>query len=154
MWRYLSTSCLYLDSPVYTQVIPVFIWKTRVGFVTKPAGDTGVLLCFISQNGIGDWVSIWGLLSCVFYSWTAGGASFVKTAIAAVAWVLMAAAHLWIIQTAEKETEPIYRGNCYCAVVSQSLNRHATCRLCTLMGAAACLFSEYKQKKLQICIFI
>lgn len=58
----------------------------------------------------------------------------------------MAAAHLWIIQTAEKETEPIYRGNCYCAVVSQSLNRHATCRLCTLIGAAACFFPSINRK--------
>lgn len=78
------------------------------------------------------------MLSCVFYSWTTGGASFVKTASAAAARVLMAAAHLWILQTAEKGTEPIYSGNCHCTVAGQSLNLSSTSPLSTLMGNAAC----------------
>lgn len=89
---------------------------------------------FISQYDVGDGMSIRGLLSCVFYSWTTGGASFVKTATTAAARVLMAAAHLWIIQTAEKGTEPIYSGNCYCTVAGQSLNLSATAPLSSSNG--------------------
>ncbi len=103
---------------------------------------TCFLFCcaFISQYDAGDSTSIRRLLSCVFYSWTTGGASFVKTATAAAARVLMAAAHLWIIQTAEKETEPIYSCNCHCTVAGQSLSLSAASPLSTLMGSAACYF--------------
>lgn len=82
-------------------------------------------------------MSIRSLLSGVYYSWTTGGASFVKTATAAAARVLMAAAHMWIIQTAEKGIEPIYSGNCHCTVAGQSLNLSAISPLSTLMGTAA-----------------
>lgn len=89
----------------------------------------------------GDGMSIRSLLSGVFYDWTTGGAAFVKTATAAAAaQILMAAAHLWIIQTAVKGTEPIYRGN-HCTVAGQSLNLSATSPFGTLMGSAACLLS-------------
>lgn len=52
----------------------------------------------------------------------------------------MAAAHLWIIQAAEKGTGPIYSGNCHCTGAGQSLNLSATSPFRTLMGTAACLF--------------
>lgn len=43
-------------------------------------------------------MSTQSLVSCLFYSWTTGGASFVKTAAgAAGAGVLMVPAHLWIM---------------------------------------------------------
>lgn len=60
---------------------------------------------FMSQYDVGDTMSIRSLLSCVFYSWTSGRASFVKTATAAVARVLMVAAHLWIEEAAKREAE-------------------------------------------------
>lgn len=58
---------------------------------------------FISQHDVDDRMSVRILLSCVFYSRSTGGASFVKIASAAAARVLMANAHMWIIPTAEKE---------------------------------------------------
>lgn len=69
------------------------------------------------------------------YDWTTEGASFVKTATAAAAEVLMAAVHLWIIRTAEKGTEPIYSGNCHCTVAGQSLNLSASSPLGTLIAS-------------------
>lgn len=68
-------------------------------------------------------------------------ASFVKTATAAAARVLMAAAHLWIKQTAERGAKPIYSANGHCTVIGPSLNLSAASPLSALMGAAACLFS-------------
>lgn len=47
-------------------------------------------------------------LSCVFYSWTAGVGSFVKTVTADTCPVLTAAANSWIKRTAEAETEPVH----------------------------------------------
>lgn len=53
-------------------------------------------------------MSIGKQLSCVFYSWTTGVGSFVKTATGDTCPVLIAAANSWIKQTAEAETEPVH----------------------------------------------
>lgn len=97
-----------------------------------------VCCAFKSQYDAGNRMSIQSRAVC---SWTTGGASFVQTAIATAARALMAAAHLWIIQTAERGLEPICSGNCHCTVAGQSMNLSATAPLSTLMGPAACLFS-------------
>lgn len=95
---------------------------------------------FMSQYDVGDIMSVRSLLSCVFYSRTVDAASFVKTATAAAARVLMAAAHLWIKQAAERGAKPIYSAHGHCTVTGPSLNLSAASPLSTLMSTAACLF--------------